>query len=134
MLELADAPPHLLVEARVLDRAGDERGARDEEVDLGLGELARRLGVERDRRRSPRRPAEDRDREERLEPLLLELRDVLVARVVERVVADERRLAALGRPPGEPLAALEPDLADEVRVRVGGGAQRRARSPPSSSR
>ena len=45
LLELPDARAHLLVEARVLDRAGDERGARDEEVDLGLRELARRLGV-----------------------------------------------------------------------------------------
>ena len=36
---------HLLVEARVLDRPGDERRARDEHLDLVLGELARRLGV-----------------------------------------------------------------------------------------
>ena len=36
-------------------------------------------------------------------------------------VADERRLLALGRPPGEPLAALERDLADQLRVRLGGG-------------
>ena len=36
VLELVDAPAHLLVEARVLDRPGDERGARDEHVDLVL--------------------------------------------------------------------------------------------------
>ena len=48
--------------------------------------------------------SDDRHGEERLEPLLLELGDVLHPRVVERVVADERRLAVLGRPPREALA------------------------------
>ena len=49
MLELVDALPHLVVELRVLDRAGEQRAARHEELDLGVGELARRLGVQRDR-------------------------------------------------------------------------------------
>ena len=43
-------------------------------------------------------PAEDRHRDERLEPLLLELGHVLHARIVERVVADERRLAGARAP------------------------------------
>ena len=58
--------------------------------------------------------------------LLLELRDVLDARVVEQLVADERGLLVLGRPPGETLAPLERDLADEVRVGLRGGAQHEA--------
>ena len=53
------------------------------------------------------RAPDDRHREQRLELLLLELGHVLRARVGERVVADERGLAVLGRPPGEALAALE---------------------------
>ena len=119
MLELADPQAHLVVEARVLDRAGDERGGRHEQHDLGVGELARRFGVERDRADRVAAAPEDRDRDERLEPLLLELGDVLDARILERVLADERRLPVLDRPPGEPLAAQQLDLADERRVRRG---------------
>src|SRR6266508_3193870 len=48
VLELAYAPPRLLVQTGVLDRAGQERRARDEELDFVLGELARRRGVHRD--------------------------------------------------------------------------------------
>ena len=44
-LELVDAALHLPVEPGVLDRAGDERGGGDDEVDLVAGELARRLRV-----------------------------------------------------------------------------------------
>src|SRR5206468_204692 len=49
--------------------------------------------------------------------LLLELGDVLRPWVVEQVLADEGRLSPLRRPPGEPLRALQRDLADEVLVR-----------------
>ena len=73
-------------------------------------------------------PAEHRDRDERLELLLLQLRHVLHARVVERVVADERRFAVVERPPREPLAALELDLAGERGVRLGSRAQHEALS------
>src|SRR5207253_3742252 len=55
---------------------------------------------------------------ERLEPLLLELRDVVEARVVESVLANEGRLTPLERPPRESLAPAEHDLADEVSVRL----------------
>ena len=58
---------------------------------------------------SPLRPTIG-TREERLVALLLELRHVLHARVGERIVTDERRLAVLDRPPREALATLERDL------------------------
>ena len=67
--------------------------------------------------------ADDGDREQRLELLLLELGEVLRARVGEGVVADERGLAALRRPPGEPLAALHDDLPRLPLVRRRGRAQ-----------
>ena len=67
---------------------------------------------------SPLSP-QDRDGEKRLELLLLQLRDVLDAGVVEQVLPDERRLAPLGRPPCEPLArSRQFDLAGEMRIRL----------------
>ncbi len=66
----------------------------------------------------------DRQREQRLEAFLLELRDVLHTRVGERVVADERRLAPLRRVPRESLATIEPHLADLALVGRRGGAER----------
>ena len=74
---------------------------------------------------SPRLPSTG-NRDERLELLLLELRHVLHARIVERVLADERRLAPVERPPGEPFAALELDLAHEPAVRIRRGTEHEA--------
>jgi hypothetical protein len=62
--------------------------------------------------------AEDRDRDERLEPLLIELRNVLHAGVGQEVVADEGGLLLLRHPPGEPFASLESDAADVLAVRL----------------
>ena len=62
--------------------------------------------------------AEDGDRDERLEPLLIELRDVLHAGVGEEVVADEGGLLLLRHPPREPFAPLERDPADVLAVRL----------------
>ncbi len=123
LLELAHALPRLVVELRVLDRTGDERRARDEEVHLRVGELARRDGVERDRADGLATLAVERHRNERLKSLFLELGHVLHTRIVEGVLADERRLALGERPPGKTLAALQLDAAREVRVRGGSGAQ-----------
>ena len=58
--------------------------------------------------------AHDRNGEQGLEVLLLELRHVLHARVGKSVVADERRLAVLGRPPGESFSTRKRDLADQA--------------------
>jgi hypothetical protein len=121
--ELRDARAHLGIQTCVLDRAGHERRARHEEVDLGLRELARRLGVSRDDADDRLVPREDRHAEQRLEALLFQLRHVLRARIGEQVLAHERRLLALGRPPGEPLASLEDDPVDQVLVGVTGRAQ-----------
>ena len=123
MLELADALSRLVEEPRVLDRARDERRARDEKADLGVGELAGGDGVEREGADRVAALAEHRDRDERLEFFLLELRHVLHARVAERVLADERGLAAVERPPGKPFATLQLDLTDEPAVRFRCGAE-----------
>ena len=126
LLELGDPDPRLLVQARVLDRARDERGRCDEEVDLVVRELPRRLGVGGDDADHVARAADDGEREQRLEALLLELREVLRARVGEGVVADEGRLAALRRPPREPLATFHHDLARLSLVRGRGCTQHEA--------
>ena len=92
-------------------------------VDLRLRKLPRRLGMGADDADHGPVARSDRDAEKRLEPLFLELRHVLHARIVEQVVGNERGLVALGRPPREALAALERDAADQVLVRVPGRAQ-----------
>src|SRR4029453_11048069 len=90
--------------------------------DLLGGELARRLGVHRDGADDVGIATGDRDGEERLELLLLELRDELVARIVDGVLR-ERRLAVLDRPPGNALALVEDDLSREPAARLGGGGE-----------
>ena len=120
VLELPDPATGLLVEPGVLDRARHEGGARDEEVDLALGELTRCLGVERHGSDRGAVLGEDRHRDERLKLLLGELGDVLEAGIGERVLSNERRLAVLDRPPGEALAPFERDVPDEVGIGLRG--------------
>ncbi len=116
MLELEHALAHLLVEPGVLDRAGDQRRARREEVRFALRELPRSLRVKADDADRVPTAAEQRHRHERLEPLLLEFWHVVEARVVECALADERRLAPFERPPRQALAALQADPAGQVLV------------------
>ena len=105
-LELVDARSRLVVEPCVLDRPGDERRARDDEVDLGLRERVRCLGMGADD--ADHRPVacRNRDAEERLEPLLVELRDVGDTGIGEEVVGDEGGLVPLGGPPREAASPL----------------------------
>ncbi len=117
LLELRDPEPGLLVLARVLDRARDERGRGHDEVHLVVGELPRGLGVRGDRADRLTRATDDRYREQRLVAVLVELRDVLHPGIGERVLADESRLAVLRGPPREALAPLERDLPDLAFVR-----------------
>ncbi len=126
LLELGDPHARLLVEARVLDRARDERRRGDDEVHLVVRELPWRLGVRGDRADRLARATDDRHGDERLVALLLELGDVLHPRIRERVVADERGLAVLDRPPREALAALERDLSRLPLVRRRRGAHHEA--------
>ena len=118
MLELEHALAHLLVEPSVLDRAGNQRRTRSEEVRFGLREFPGSLCVEADDADRVPSAAEQWHRHERLEPLLLELRHVVEARVLERVVADERRLAPFQSPPRETFSALQADPAGQVLVRL----------------
>ena len=116
----------LLVELGVLDRPADQRGGVDEEVEHVVLELARRLGVEDDDPDHVAGLGQDRDRDHRLEVLLLELGHELHPRVRHRVLADE--LGGLGAcdPAGEALVDAQPDLPDEPRVARRGGAQHQA--------
>ena len=118
MHELEHALAHLLVESRVLDRAGNECRTRSEEVRLGLGELPGGLGVEADDADRISSSADQGHRHEGLESLLLQFRHMVEARVVERVLADERRLATLERPPREALSPRQADPASEILVRL----------------
>ena len=117
LLELCNPDSRLLVERRVLDRTGYERSGRHEKVDLVVGELAGRLGVGGDDAEHVAPTSDDRNGEKRLELLLLELREVLRPRIGQRVVADERGLAALSRPPREPFPALHDNLSSLPLVR-----------------
>ena len=102
------------VELGVLDRARHERRGVDEEVHDRLVELARGDGVQHDHPDDVAGPADQRHGDHRLEVVLVELGDVVVARVLERVVADQHRLARARDPAADPLADAEPRPADEV--------------------
>ena len=69
-----------------------------EQLDVLLGELARRGGVQHDHADHVARRARDRHGGHRLPALLLELGEVLHARVVERLVADQRGAACCAPP------------------------------------
>ena len=62
--------------------------------------------------------ADQGHRHKGLESLLLQFRHVVEARVVERVLADERRLATFEHPPREALSPRQADPAGEIRVRL----------------
>src|SRR5213075_137591 len=106
-------PPRVLVEPRVLDRAGHQRGGMDEELRVGAGELARRLDVQRDDADHLARLGGQRRGTERLVLLLLGLRYNLDAGIVEGVLGDEHRLVVCGYPPGKPFTGLEPQATDK---------------------
>ncbi len=116
MFELEHALAHLLVESRVLDGAGNECRTRSEERRLGLGEFPGSLGVETDDADRISGSADQGHRHEGLEPLLLQFRHVVEARVFERVLADERRLATFEHPPREALPPRQADPAGEILV------------------
>jgi hypothetical protein len=106
----------LVVQLGVLDRARDERGDVNQELERVLGELARSLGVENDHADRLPGAREDRNRGHRLEPLLVEDREELRARVGHRALADELGLAVPGHPSGEPLVETHLDDADGVGI------------------
>ena len=66
---------------------------------------------------------DERNGHERYEALSTRLRDVLVVRVLRRVL-DHQRLALRSRQTHEPLADGNPHLAHGLRVQTGGGAER----------
>ena len=97
-----------------------------EEVQVGPHELVRRLGVQRDHPHHAAVAVEHRNGHERLEPLLLELREVLHPRVLERLLLDERRTPGLHHPSGEALPELHADDAGEMLVGRGGRPEHQA--------
>ena len=129
LLELAQRAPRALVQARVLDRVGHERGDVQQEGGVLRAEHARGLGVQRDHADHALALGDQRHRHERLVLLLLELGEVLDARVGERLLRDEDRLPVLQHPAGDALARRHRDAAAEMRVALRGGAQHDA--PPA---
>ena len=121
--ERLDAAARVLVEPRVLDRPGDERRGVGEEREHALVELARRDRVQDDDAERRAGPGRDRDRDHRLEALLLDLGEVLHARVGHRALADELRRPVARDPAGEALVEPHLDPADQVRVDTRRGAQ-----------
>ena len=126
LLEVAHRAPGALVQARVLHRLRDEGGGVDQEGRVVGAEHPGCLGVQRDHADHLAAADDQRHRDERLVLLLLELREVADARVGQRVLGDEHRLAVLEHPARDPLARLHRDAAAQVRVLGGGGAQREA--------
>ena len=106
------------IQPRVLDRARHQGGGVHQEVRVGLGELAGRLGVQRDHADHGAGLVVQRHRDQRLVLLLLGLGHDLDARIGERVVAEEDRLVVGGNPPRQALTVLEPQSADQ-RSRTG---------------
>ena len=98
---------------------GDEARGVDEEVGVGLGELARRLGVQRDHADHVTGLATQRHGDDRLVLLLVGLGHDLGARVGERALGQEDGLVVLGDPARQALAALEPQAVDERAVGIG---------------
>ena len=97
-LELVHAPPRRLVQPRVLDRPGHQRGGVDHERGVVLRQRPRRQRVEADHAEQRAVLRDQGHRHHRLVLLLLELGEVPGARVGQRVGRDEDRLAVLGRP------------------------------------
>jgi hypothetical protein len=107
--EFADAAARRLVEARVDDRRGHQRRRVDHEGRVLLGEDARRFRVQGDHADQLAVGGNQGNRHDRLVLLLLELGEVLDARVLQRVLGDEDRLAVLGHPAGKAFTALHAD-------------------------
>jgi hypothetical protein len=84
----------------------------DQEVEDVVPELARSLGVENDHTDHVARLGPHGDGDHRLEPLLLELRHILHARVLHGVFADELGGAGPCYPAGQALVEAEAHLAD----------------------
>ena len=112
-VELAAA---LRVQLRRLHRGGHERRERRHQREVVLGELVRRLGVQGDHSHQPLGRRDQRVREHRLEPLVVQLRHQQVARIVLRVLAHDRRRAVERGPPGQARADLQRVHADPLLV------------------
>ncbi len=123
LLELAQRAAGALVEPRVLDRVGHERGDVQQERGVLRAEHARGLGVQRDHADHALALGDQRDGDERLVLLLLELGEVLDARVGERLLRDEHGLRVLEHPACDALARRHRDATAEVRVALRGRAQ-----------
>ena len=106
-LELRDPRLRIGIELRVLDRLRDLGGDRDEQVDLGLRELAR-LDRPDVQRAGELRPREDRHGEDRLVLVLGQVRERLEPLVEVRLGRDHDRRALGGGGARDSLAGPHP--------------------------
>ena len=107
-LELRHATALAVVEARVLDRLRDLGGDRREQLDLVVVPVRRRRGAHVHRAGEAAAPVEDRHGEQRVEALLVEVREALEARVGAGVGGDRDRRALARRVAGQALAGPHP--------------------------
>ena len=114
--ERLDPPARALEELRVVDRARRQRRRVHEKVEHSVVELARRLRMENHHTQHVAVAGHHRHGHHRLEALLLELRHVLHARVIECVVANELGRLGSGDPPRQALVQSPGELADQVRI------------------
>ena len=115
-----------LVELGVLDRAAHQRRRVHQEVEHVVVELPRRLGVQHHHADHVAGLGQDGHGHHRLKALLLELRHVAHARVLERVLADEGGRLRAGHPAGEPLVQAPAELPHQALVAAGRRPQREA--------
>jgi hypothetical protein len=106
-----DAPLRVGIELRVLDRLRDLGGDRDQQVDLGLGVLARSPRADVERSLQQLLAGQDRHGQNRLVLVLAQVRELLEARVEVCTGGNRDRRPLGGRGPGDPLARAHPRTA-----------------------
>ena len=102
-LELPHTALCRLVQPCVLDRLGDLRGDRDEQVDLRVREGARLASAHVERALEPFVAGDDRHRQDRLVLVLGKVRELLEPRVEVRAGRDHDRRPFGGRGAGDSL-------------------------------
>ena len=101
-----------LVQAGILDRAGDQPGHRPQQVHVGCREVPAQPGVHVEHADEVPKRRDHGDRDHRRVILAAQGRNVAVAGIAVLVTDDHGRLAVVGDPAGHAFAHRQLDLAD----------------------